>query len=847
MLMSLGVPACWAKAPVLYHRMGYQSPVQAQPDDLLLLPGERLSADDTVVYVAHEAGANLQPPASLPTRPTATSGIAPIASSAGTPHALTVLLPSAATPGRTYALWARNRAGEWSNAVLINDPRPLWITPSIAYSTGKIAGLPRQIKIVGRNMSYDDRAMRARLTGPSTIELETVPAPDQARTLNEYVVTAELPARLPPGDYSVQIGDAAARWRSIPQATLQVRPDPNQRREFSPAQADYGSCRPDDGRDDTECLMRAITAADAARGGVVPLAEGQWDLYQIRPIVIPTNVEIAGVGRATIVRHSHDVRRPTPAFVLMGNNRVSGLTLREATPYRTGDKPSAMLQLGPDWSSRSTHADDVADIIVTDNVFDRPGYAVSDGGLPLTRVLITHNRIGAYHTGVKLGGSRFNVAQRFGLSDSVIAHNTFVPGSYLDVLAGQGAMATEIGASRRLDFSSNIADGTAVDALDDAAAPGWRAAFFWHMNDNHEMMLVSLNQATCTGDKAGDGEAIAYDNNANTYPFSGAVVVTDASPTSVTVRGAPKNKQSGRTLNTAQFYRGHWLHILQGPGIGQARRIESYEVAADGRSVTFRISPEWDVVPRREDSRASIGRQMWQVYTVDNVIDHRAPLCRKSNRNRPRGGAIALWSEMTDAVVSGNQQYDTDGIVIHQGYRPDAPGCTSCNGWVNAKSFIEVRDNLIDGEYDWSSDCSWSGIQAQYAAAPEVAPATVSFGISISHNEIKKADGWRGGAISLPLTWYAGPPPHRWMLIDNTLIHHNRIRDVAGPAARKSCDTAASWERVGLKLAGSDLVWRTVTYKNSCTATAVGYRRGGYETVNRCEQRDTNSCECPQR
>jgi hypothetical protein len=475
-------------------------------------------------------------------------------------------------------------------------------------------------------------------------------------------------------------------------------------------------------------------------------------------------------------------------------------------------------------------------------VLDRPGHAISDGGAPLRAVYITNNVIGAYHVGVRLSGNRFNVTQRFRVDDSVIAYNTFLPGSYLDIAAGQGAIASEIGASSRLDFSNNVADGASVDALYPGAAAGWRAGFFWHMNDNHEQVLVANNIASCTGDKSGDGEAIAYDNNANTYAFSGGVSVLAATATSITLAGIPKNRQNFRAIDPAQFYAGHWIRILQGVGIGQVRRITAYEIDAQNGQVRFDVAPAWDVPPT--NASASVARELWQVYTVDNVVDHRAPLCRKSNRNRQRGGAIALWGEMTDAVVSGNRQYDTDGIVINQTYRPDAAGCTDCTGAINAKSFIEVRDNLIEGEYDWTSDCSWSGIQAQYGAALEAPPTTVTFGVSIAHNEIAHADGWRGGAISMPLTWHAGPPPSRWMLIDSTLIHHNLIRDVTGTAARKICDRATAWDRVGLKLAGSDLVWRTVTHHNVCINTPASYRAGGNETVNDCSLAPPDSCEC---
>jgi hypothetical protein len=850
-LLGLGVEVASAQ-PILYSQAAYQGPVRADPDDLLLLPGDDLSSQDTVVYVAyHGPGLPTIPPSAVPTQSTATAGIAPIVSARGAPSSLTVLMPRVTTPGQPYAIWVRNRDDEWSNGIVINEPRPLWITPSFAYASARLASLPRQFKIVGRNLQpIPGQRISVRLIGPPTIEVEATQETSPA--VHEYVIAVPLPERLQPGEYSVQLNRGDGRWLPVPQQ-LRVEADPATPVEYELRSDDYGACQPDDGHDDTSCLLRAIAAAQAAGGGRVVFGPGRWDVGEpeaqnpAMTIVVPRGVEMVGSGanQVRIVRHFKHTAQPAVTFVLMGNNLVSGITFGDSQRYLATEAASAMLQLGPDWDRqvRRVASDPVADIVITGNVFDRPGHAIKDSGLPLRNVFITYNRIGAYHTGLKLGGSRFNVAMRYRLDDSVIAYNSFIPGSYLDVPAGQGAMASEIGAGNRLDFSHNTADGAATGALDsDDDAHGWRAAFFWHMNDSSEMVLVSDNLATCTGDKAGDGEAFAYDSNANTYAFGKASAVVDATAHSITLAGSLKTRQNFRDVDAARFYVGHWLRILEGPGIGQVRRVDSYAVSEDGQNVTFQVSPAWDVVPRSQ-SLANVGREFWQVYTVGNVIDQRTPLCRKSNRSRPRGGALALWGQTSDSVVAGNRQYDTDGIVLHQGYRPDEPGCKDCTGWMNSKSFVELRGNLVDGEYDWNSDCSWSGIQLQYAAAPEVAPPTVSFGISIAHNEIATADGLRGGAISMPLTWYAGPPPHRWALIDNTLVHHNRIRNLTGPAARKQCD-GASWERAGVKLAGADLAWRTVTYSNSCASTPIGYRHGGNETVNRCETRDADSCEC---
>ena len=112
-------------------------------------------------------------------------------------------------------------------------------------------------------------------------------------------------------------------------------------------------------------------------------------------------------------------------------------------------------------------------------------------------------------------GDGNNVNQPFRIDDSVFLYNTFEPGSYINPSTGQGVIATQLGAGRHLDFSSNVADGTSTNYLYDPVndAKGWRAAHFWSDRGNQSEILVSQNVETCTGDKAGDGEAITTDGS----------------------------------------------------------------------------------------------------------------------------------------------------------------------------------------------------------------------------------------------------------------------------------------------------------------------------------------------
>ncbi|HEY0799375.1 MAG TPA: hypothetical protein VGD54_00920, partial [Steroidobacteraceae bacterium] len=113
--------------------------MRADPDDLLMLAGYGFGKDDVVVYEAvADTRRALKPPAQVPMQSTADKGVAPIVSVANVPDSLTIKLPGVLRVGQTYGLWVRTARGEWSDAIMINDARPLWISPAYVYATGAV-------------------------------------------------------------------------------------------------------------------------------------------------------------------------------------------------------------------------------------------------------------------------------------------------------------------------------------------------------------------------------------------------------------------------------------------------------------------------------------------------------------------------------------------------------------------------------------------------------------------------------------------------------------------------------------------------------------------------------------
>jgi hypothetical protein len=99
-----------APAPVLYQDPLHESPVRADPGDVLLVPGTGFTPQSLVVYQAvADTTAALAPPAILPTGAGADSGV--VTPFARDENALDIVFPPAARAGQAYVLWAANPLG----------------------------------------------------------------------------------------------------------------------------------------------------------------------------------------------------------------------------------------------------------------------------------------------------------------------------------------------------------------------------------------------------------------------------------------------------------------------------------------------------------------------------------------------------------------------------------------------------------------------------------------------------------------------------------------------------------------------------------------------------------------
>jgi hypothetical protein len=881
---SLQPSAAAAPAQVYTHPF-LQSPVRAEPSDLLMIPGHGFADGAVVVYQSlADTTQPLLPPESVPAISNAAEGICPVVSC--TQDRLVCRLPSFMTLGQSYALWVRNPGEDWSDGIRINDARPLWVTPDIVHENEPVASLPRQLKVVGRNLepapTAPSGATRVKLIGPETHVLDAVGETNPA--LEHYVARVDLPATLLPGPYDVEVSRDGIGWvpvrgslNPLHPSQLTVRSDPQPGQTFQVAS--FG-CAPDDGLDDAACVQQAIDAA-APVDGVVKFGDGQWDFAAVpdttqaggisHGIVVPPGVSLEGNGRdvTRVVRTDQwgfvpDCPYPgipcvAAVFTLQGRNTVSGIHFEDQFPDELefpfldeacldacdGDTSCQagcrnyrlrFLQLGKlPWWTGEDDPRQIEDVFIVNNRFTNVRIAIQDGGWPLRHIFVTYNQLEAFKDDVFLGGNAYRREVRFNVESSVVAHNDFYPGDYYNPDIAQGVIASQIGAARHVDFSDNVAHRADMAGAC-ASRPtgcGWRAAHFWHMNNNFEGLLVSGNETSCTGDKAGDGEAFGFDNNHNEPAFRSARLVLDATDTTVTVQG-PWYRTGSEGTGDLDYYREHWIQVVEGVAIGQGRKIESCccgtvcsspedsacGAACDG-PIGITVSPAWDVVPEPGKSWVTGLRAYWQVYVVDNLVDTRG--CEKDNPTEPSSGVILYHGNTLDSTIEANRLYESDGIRLSTGYSVESydpeVGLTF-DSWARLQFFTEVRGNTVADEYNFDDcappdcprlcctqsccpagdplcmngdycgdpDCcseatccapkySWSGLDMMYGQYRVADSPVLGYGVSVSHNSVSHADAMRGGAIAIERGWWPPPTPGHPQYT-SVLIQHNDVRDV---------------------------------------------------------------------
>jgi hypothetical protein len=119
---------------------------------------------------------------------------------------LVIRLPSAMRDEQAYGLWVRNQNGEWSAGIRINDARPLSFSPPRSFRSAAYAALPRELKVIGRNLQpAPGKRTRVRLSGSRTYVLRAADDRNPDTAIEHYVARVPLPASMPVGECRVEV------------------------------------------------------------------------------------------------------------------------------------------------------------------------------------------------------------------------------------------------------------------------------------------------------------------------------------------------------------------------------------------------------------------------------------------------------------------------------------------------------------------------------------------------------------------------------------------------------------------------------------------------------------------
>jgi hypothetical protein len=921
-LLTLGLghtTQAWA-APVLYSEELRQGPATAEPGSLVFLPGTGIptSLANIVIVYQRVSDPNVLPahPATIPVSSSATLGrfgaisrsdygvsirMPPSSAAAGLPQT---------TPGRTYALWlVQTSAGgaSWSNTILINDPRPMWFSPSYQYVSASRPGLPRELKVVGRNLQLlPNLIVKVRLRSPSNTYVMSVladPSPDT--NLEQFVARVLLPPTMATGNYVVELQrDPDLAWVATPGPAFRVWANPAPLGNYHVS--NYG-CAPNDSSDDRACIVSAISAASAAGGGNVIFAPGDWILTDsgcnpagvcppgvdlTRGIKVPLGVNLRGAtggARSSIATSDTWQQQPLGSpyprrmFQLLGRNIVSGLDFHDGTSHHPKIGRGAAIEIGDAVTA-------VSDVTVTDCLFKNTYQGIVTSS-SLSELVITQNRFQAYFDNIALqpNGNGGSDPSHKHLDQVIVTDNLFEPGAFEDPLTHQGVIGAGFAAGLRLDLSNNDFDGTSTAALLGAHL-GWRAGIFLPYGGNHEFELISGNRITCTG-RVGDGEAIMYDNNLNTFAFKHAKnVLSSPSPSSqikVSIAGVDEALQS----SAPNFYREHWVQVLAGPGLGQSRKVRGYTIDSATQTVTFSVSPPFDVAPIPGASKIGLSKQAWQVLMIDNEVDNQGcftgPGTTPNLNGLQYGGIIGFYGNNSDSAIAGNIQREAGGIGVQVEYddRSTAPGegCAYAYQYYFSTYFLDIRNNTIEGMVDASASCRRGGINLLYQSlissetgcAPNTdgacvcanmvflpSPVVPAFGNRVSHNLISSAFGFWGGGVSfVPLATIVPGSVH----FSSTMIDRNSV-SASPPYAPStslidqatglpvSCSEPASEHfGIGLKVGGEpscaqnnvSLPQHTVLCANSWSTPKPIYDCGASNPLAPVPPLDASFVNCP--
>ncbi|MEM7261903.1 MAG: hypothetical protein AAF488_07905 [Planctomycetota bacterium] len=512
---------------------------------------------------------------------------------------------------------------------------------------------------------------------------------------------------------------------------------------------------------------------------------------------------------------------------------VCGAGCGDGAFFNLASLPQSMLRLGRRVADTGAKFGDVPvdDVTVRDSAFSNSLFPIYDGGFRVQRLHIVDNEFRGIRDALRLIGAQdhqldaqrvlddrdpscptsFNpeteplpdcdtLSALFDVEDTLIVGNTFHDSGFSsigDPTNRAGVLAGSLGGAHRVLIADNLIDGRGTTDGD-----GFRGGFFMNSRSTQEMVLLQNNDFYQPGRKLGDGEAFSVDRVDQRALLENPESVDMGGASQITLSAIAGGNVVDFEALLNGVYRDHWVQIVDGTGLGQARPIDNYTLTYSGTchiggdtcsesspclpakdcdastvGLVIDLDAPFQVAPDTT-SEVTVLRQAWNVYMEGNLLDaEQSGGCDRGlepfdaedpdSLDRIRTGVLQIGMS-SDSLIANNEVICGEGIRTSTIYLDGFPDEQRYNFNLSifgnsldrdpGTAFLNSEEFDCDSQTLRSADGVRGGI-ASFFNADKVDGPTLSYGLSIFDNVVTDASGTRinstqdcvaGGIDSMP-------------------------------------------------------------------------------------------------
>lgn len=576
-------------------------------------------------------------------------------------HFVVAGLPSDLAAG-VFELWVHNSAGWCSASLLLNGPRPLFMSEREAW-----AG--QQITVAGRNLGPSEYGAhtlpQVRLVGQGNVHLHA-----SVVDANPFAVTFEVPQGSA-GSYHVQVSTDERVWVGLPDSDpltlVPVGSDPlglgvawadHFRWDHTFDVTDYG-VPTNSGGDVTTVVQAAVNTAKQAGGGVVYFPAGR---YQMSQLLLPADIVLQGESQdTTTLAYTGSGPAGAGAFIQSdGDGTVSGhqgVARLTVTTVQAEAWPGTFISLGQSFSSAAHNK----------NLRTASEMFLKEAGVDYQLMARSNPPPAGTLRGI---GAQFFGKERALCADShfvgyfampyysAISNYYTVTNNHFEYSTGQ-----PLSYAARTFFENNRLIGhREYTSPADGNLHGLFCRDHCYVYNNTVDGMGTISSAISNDN---DGEPLNVEAPSGYFNYGG---VSSADSTSITV--VPDQPLTDPLTDGGIYYAYLAVAIYDGTGLGQLRAV----TAIDTTSNKITIGTAWDVTPDTSS--------VWSLILPIEAVT----FYHNTVNDNTKG--IWLYNNCFDGVIADNSSTDSEGAFIS--------GVRSA-GVLRGNCFNRITRNTITG------------------------------------------------------------------------------------------------------------------------------------------------------